>query len=92
MPTEPEPPTRRPRPLRLLVAAAVLLLAAGGVGWWLTNGGQEDDPCSAFRDEMRQVQARDYANSREERRAVAEMAGRAHDAGCDLGDATAGGD
>ena len=68
----------------MLVAGAVLLLAAGGVGWWLTTGGEKEDPCVQYRDQLQAVQARDFPNSREERRAVAEVTGRAHDAGCDL--------
>ena len=81
------------KPARLLIAGAVALLAAGGAAWWLTKGGVEEDPCAAYRAEMAQVEAREHANSREERRAVAEVADRAHDAGCDLGDpATSGED
>lgn len=85
-PGEPEARSRRKKPLRLLVAGAVLLLAAGGVGWWVTNGGVDEDPCAEFRKELQQVQAADHPNSREERRAVAEVVGKAHDANCDLGD------
>ena len=90
--SEPGPGTDgRPRSgkrRRLLVAGAVALLAAAGVGWWLTaGGGAKKDPCEKFREEMAQVQARDYENSREERRAVSQVTGRALDAGCDVSDA-----
>lgn len=84
--------SQRRKPLRLLVAGAVLLLVAGGVGWWVTTGGVKEDPCAKFRVEMQQVEARDHANSREERRAVAEVDGRARDAGCDLTDPAEGGE
>lgn len=84
-PAEPEERSQRRRPVRLLAAGAVVLLAAAGVGWWATNGGVEEDPCADFRKELQQVQAADHPNSREERRAVAEVVGRAHDSDCDLG-------
>ncbi len=81
-------PRKKPRLLWLAVAA--VLLVAAGVGWWVTTtGGVEEDPCAKFRQELQQVQARDYPNSREERRAVAEVTGKAHDAGCDPSDLTA---
>lgn len=74
------------KPLRLLIAGAVLLVTAGAAGWWVTGGGGDDDPCAQFREQVEQVQSRDFANSREERRALAEVTGQALDAGCDLND------
>lgn len=72
----------------LLAIPLVALLAAGGY-WWVSNGPGEspgDDPCASFRQEILEVQAQEFENSREERRALGEIQARAGEAGCESDD------
>ena len=71
----------------LLLVLLLVAMVAGGAAWWMLRGSGEesgDDQCVTYEQELAEVQGREFPNSREERRAVAEVTGRARDAGCDL--------
>ena len=80
------PSSGKRSPLLLLVLLLVALIAGGAAWWTLRGSGEEsvDDKCATYEQELAEVQGREFPNSREERRAVAEVTGRARDAGCEL--------
>lgn len=74
----------------LLAVPLVLLLLIGGY-WYMSKGDKEtnqpvEDACSSFREELLEVQSKEYPNSREQRRAVGGVLREARDAGCDADD------
>ncbi|HUR49303.1 MAG TPA: hypothetical protein VMY88_07250 [Acidimicrobiales bacterium] len=81
---EPDKKSRR----WLLAVPLVLVLLAGGY-WWMTKGESQtqgpadQDACTPFREELLEVQGKDFPNEREERRAEGEVRGRALEAGCE---------